>query len=61
MKWYDNAVSMVGHCGHMDISEVRERLEQPEVGSETVSVSLSCPELSVNDRNKRAGRDRKED
>lgn len=38
----------------------RERLEQPEVVSGTVSVSLSCPEFSVKDGNERAGRDRKE-
>lgn len=36
------------------------RFEQPEVGSETVSVSLSCPEFSVKDRNKRVERDKKE-
>lgn len=42
------------------ILRIRERLEQPEVGSETDSVSLSCPELSVKDRNKRAGRERRE-
>lgn len=46
---------MMGHCGH--ILRVRERLEQPEVGSETDSVSLSCPELSVN---KKVGRNRKD-
>ena len=32
-----------------------ERLERPGAGSETVSVSLSCPELSVEGRDKRAG------
>lgn len=42
------------------ILRIRERLEQPEVRSETDSVSLSCPELSVKDRNKRAGREREE-
>lgn len=33
--------------------ERRERLEQPEVGSGPVSVSLSCPEFSVKDRSRR--------
>lgn len=28
------------------------------MGSETDSVSLSCPELSAKDRNKRAGREK---
>lgn len=45
----------------MDISEEkRGRLEQPEVGSGAVSVSLSCPEFSVKDGNDRAGRDSEE-